>query len=39
LNTGVNETVSEAQKVREKIAAKSSAFGKFMGAVVDKRKT
>jgi hypothetical protein len=38
LDTGTNETVSAAQKVKDKIAAKSSAFGKFMGSVVDKRK-
>jgi len=38
LDTGVNETVSEAQKIKEKIAAKHSAFGKLMGGVVDKRK-
>jgi len=38
LDTGKNETVSEAQKIREKIAAKSSNFGKLMGSVVDKRK-
>lgn len=38
LDTGTNETISEAQKIKEKIAAKNSAFGKLMGAVVDKRK-
>lgn len=38
LDTGVNETVSAAQKVKEKIAAKSSAFGKLVGGVVDRRK-
>ena len=39
LNTGKNETVDAAQKVRDKIAAKSSTFGKFVsGAVVDRRK-
>lgn len=38
LDTGTNETVSAAQKVKEKIAQKSSAFGKFMGSVTDKRK-
>lgn len=38
LETGANETVSAAQKVKDKIASKSSAFGKFMGSVVDKRK-
>jgi Cell division GTPase len=38
LDTGVNETVSAAQKVKEKIASKSSAFGKLVGGVVDRRK-
>jgi tubulin-like protein CetZ len=39
LSTGVNETVSAAQKVKDKIAAKSSAFGKFVsGSVSDRRK-
>ena len=38
LDTGVNETVSAAQKVKDKIAAKSSAFGKLVGGVVDRRK-
>lgn len=38
LETGVNETVSAAQKIKEKIAAKSSAFGKLVGGVVDRRK-
>lgn len=38
LDTGTNETVSAAQKVKEKIAAKSSAFGKLVGGVVDRRK-
>lgn len=39
LDTGVNETVSAAQKVKDKIAAKSSAFGKLLGnAVSDRRK-
>jgi cell division GTPase FtsZ len=38
LDTGVNETVSAAQKVKEKIAQKSSAFGKLVGGVVDRRK-
>lgn len=37
LDTGTNETVSAAQKVKEKIAAKSSAFGKLVGGVVDRR--
>lgn len=38
LDTGVNETVSAAQKVKDKIAQKSSAFGKLVGGVVDRRK-
>jgi cell division GTPase FtsZ len=38
IDTGMNETVSAAQKVKEKIAAKSSAFGKLVGGVVDRRK-
>jgi cell division GTPase FtsZ len=37
LETGTNETVSAAQKVKDKIAAKSSAFGKLVGGVVDRR--
>lgn len=38
LDTGVNETVSAAQKVKDKIAAKSSSFGKFVAGTVDRRK-
>lgn len=38
LNTGTNETVSAAQKVKDKIASKSSTFGKFVSGVVDRRK-
>lgn len=39
LDTGVNETISQAQKVKDKIASKSSAFGKLtQNVVVDKRK-
>jgi cell division GTPase FtsZ len=38
LDTGTSETVSAAQKIKEKIAQKSSAFGKLMGGVVDRRK-
>lgn len=39
LDTGVNETVSAAQKIKDKIAAKSSSFGKLMNNVVtDRRK-
>jgi cell division GTPase FtsZ len=37
LDTGTNETISAAQKVKDKIAAKSSAFGKLVGGVVDRR--
>lgn len=38
LNTGTNETVSAAQKVKDKISARSSTFGKFVsGGVVDRR--
>lgn len=38
LDTGTNETISAAQKVKDKIAAKSSAFGKLVGGIVDRRK-
>lgn len=38
LDTGTNETVSAAQKVKDKIAAKSSSFGKLVNSVVDRRK-
>jgi cell division GTPase FtsZ len=38
LDTGSNETVTAAQKVKDKIAAKSSTFGKFVGGTVDRRK-
>jgi cell division GTPase FtsZ len=38
LETGTNETISAAQKIKEKIAQKSSAFGKLVGGVVDRRK-
>lgn len=37
LDTGTNETVSAAQKIKEKIAAKTSAFGKLTQGVVDRR--
>ena len=37
LNTGTNETVSAAQKIKDKMAAKSSSFGKFVTGVVDRR--
>jgi cell division GTPase FtsZ len=39
LETGTNETISAAQKIKDKITQKSSAFGKLVGgAVVDRRK-
>jgi len=38
LDTGANETVSAAQKIKEKIASKSSSFGKLVSGVVDRRK-
>jgi len=38
LDTGVNDTVSQAQKIKDKIAAKSSAFGKLTQNVIDRRK-
>ena len=38
LETGSNDTISAAQKVKDKIAAKSSTFGKFVTTVVDRRK-
>lgn len=38
LDTGVNKTVSQADKVREKIASKSSVFGKFQNNLIDRRK-
>ena len=38
LETGINDTVSIAQKIKDKIAAKSSGFGKFVTGVVDRRK-
>lgn len=38
LDTGVNETVSAAQKIKDKIAAKSSSFGKLVTGLVDRRK-
>jgi len=38
LDTGVNDTVSAAQKIKDKIAAKSSSFGKFVTGTVDRRK-
>ncbi len=38
IDTGKEENISAAQKVKEKIAAKSSTFGKFMTNVQDRRK-
>jgi hypothetical protein len=39
LDTGKTDTVSAAAKIREKIASKSSTFGKFVsGSVTDRRK-
>ena len=38
LDTGVNKTVSNVDKIKEKIASKASAFGKFTSTVVDRRK-
>ncbi len=39
LDTGKDENVSAAQKVKDKIAQKNSAFGRLFGnSVVDRRK-
>ncbi len=38
LETGTNDTVSAAQRIKDKIAAKSSAFGKLTQGAVDRRK-
>jgi len=38
LDTGTNETISAAQKIKDKISQKQSAFGKLVGGVVDRRK-
>lgn len=38
LDTGTEENVSAAQKIKEKIAAKTSAFGKMTQNIVDRRK-
>lgn len=39
LDTGTEQTISEAQKIKNKIAAKSSTFGKFLANnVTDRRK-
>jgi hypothetical protein len=39
VDSGTNETISAAQKIKDKIAQKSSKFGKFIStSVVDRRK-
>lgn len=38
LDTGVEQNVSAAQRIKDKIAQKNSAFGKLVGNVVDRRK-
>ena len=38
LDTGTEENVSAAQKIKDKISQKQSAFGKLVGGVVDRRK-
>jgi cell division GTPase FtsZ len=38
LDTGKNQTISDAQKVKDKIAAKSSTFGKFVGGGIADRR-
>lgn len=39
LDTGASETVSAAQKIKDKIQSKSSVFGKFVNkSVSDRRK-
>lgn len=38
LDAGTDKTVSQAQKVKDKIAKKSSAFGRLTRNVIDKRK-
>jgi len=38
LDTGTNDTVSAAQKIKDKIAQKSSAFGKLMNSSVNDRR-
>jgi cell division GTPase FtsZ len=37
LDTGTNETVSAAKMIKDRIAAKSSTFGKFVSGVMDRR--
>jgi len=38
LDTGKDQTVSKIQEIKNKVATKSSAFGKFTTGVVDRRK-
>jgi cell division GTPase FtsZ len=38
LDTGVHENTNKLQEIKDKIAAKSSAFGKFSTPVIDRRK-
>jgi len=39
LNTGADEAISAAQKIKDKIASKSSSFGKLVSSnVIDRRK-
>lgn len=38
LDIGNNESVSAAQKIKEKIASKNSVFGKFVNGIADRRK-
>lgn len=38
LDNGTNQTISEAEKLKNKIAAKNSTFGKFVSNTVDRRK-
>lgn len=39
LDTGINETVTAAQKIKNAISAKNSSFGKFVSGTVDRRKS
>lgn len=38
LHSNSNDTVSAAQQIKNKIASKNSAFGKFVSGTVDRRK-
>lgn len=39
LNTGKNTTISDVQKIKDKVAGKNNAFGKFVNStVIDRRK-